>query len=194
MKKFLKKFKQTFKIENTLKGEDFIKDFEFAKPLIENYGGVTFNNGLFRIHTKASANQWTTLLTQQYFKKEMEGENLFCFGFNWQGCMYCINSSNDKIIYFDPATCEYFSAEDISLTEFLDDILTDNEYDIISEEYFEEAFEDLGKPELSFHKSYGHKQYLHLGGEDDTTNLEIVNTEVLWDLQIQLAESINELP
>lgn len=70
----------------------------------------------------------------------------------------------------------------------------DGEYDIIFEEYFYEAKAFLRFKALKNDESVGHKIYLHLGGEDAISNLEIVNTEVLWDLQIEVSERINELP
>ena len=47
---------------------------------------------------------------------------------------------------------------------------------------------------IQFDKSIGHIIYLHLGGQDDVDNLEIVDTEVLWELQIEIANRINEIP
>ena len=60
-------------------------------------------------------------------------------------------------------------------------------------EYFEEARCYLGIEALQFDQSIGHKIYLHLGGEDDVKNMEVVDTEVLWELQYQVANRINEL-
>jgi hypothetical protein len=115
---------------------------------------------------------------------------MVCIASNWQGLMYCVDYGNKNITYFDPATCEYFRAE-FSLEELFNDILVNGEYDIIFEEYWKEAYKHLKIKGLEYENSIGHKKYLHLGGKDNVKNLEIVNTEVLWELQIQIAETIN---
>ena len=46
---------------------------------------------------------------------------------------------------------------------------------------------------LPFDQSIGYKVPLHLGGEDGVHNMELIDTEVLWDLQYQIASRINEL-
>lgn len=174
--------------------ESFITKFDFIITLFEKHSGTTFGNGIFRIHTQSSSIKWSNLLANEYFKDELDETDLICFGFNWQGIMYCINSKNDTIIYFDPATCDFFKAEDISINDFFDNVLLDPDYDLLSVDYYNEAMRFLKIKNLNFNDSIGHKIYLHLGGEDEVSNLEVIDTEVLWDTQIQVAESINELP
>jgi hypothetical protein len=189
--KFLNKYKITDKLNN-IKTVDVI-DNKFLYDLISNHGGEIFNNGLFKIHTFEMMSRWTDLISDIYFKDETKGISLYCFASNWQGCMYCINKENNLIIYFDPSTCEFFECEETSVEDFFDSILVEGEYDIIFEEYFEEAKDYMKFGKVNYDESVGHIIYLHLGGEDDVNNLEIVNTEVLWELQIEVAKRINEI-
>lgn len=193
MNKFINKYQITEEVINKqILKVDFDKNV-FLFNLIKDYGGKIFNKGLFKIHTFEMVSKWTNVLSQEYFKDELKDVSYFCFGSNWQGCMYCINKKNNLIIYFDPATCEFFESEDTSIEDFFNSVLVDGEYDIIFEEYFEEVYKYLELDKINYEESIGHKVYLHLGGEDDKNNLEIVNTEVLWDLQIQIANKINEI-
>ena len=159
--------------------------------MISRIGGNVYNNGLLRIHTYSHLSRWTKNLSE-YFKEEMQNFKLYCFASNWQGNMYCVDELNKKIVYFDPATMEYFESE-ISLDAFFNEILLGEEYDVLFSDFFEEARCYLGIESLPFDKSIGHKVYLHLGGEDDVENMEVVDTEVLWELQYQIANRINEL-
>ena len=197
MKDFLKKYRLTYTEKNgQVELSDFLNNFHgfgFVYQLISECGGQVFNNGLFKIHTFDMVSKWTTLLTQSYFKDELENRQLICFASNWQGCMYCVNRENTALTYFDPATCEFFSSDGISLSDFFDDILINGEYDIIFEEYYDEAIARLNFDKLDYQQSVGHKIYLHLGGEDSVDNLEVVDTAVLWEMQIQIAERINDL-
>lgn len=198
MKKFLEKYSYSYSEPNQNINKETFKDeykaFSFIYDLIYQYGGDVFNKGLFKIHTFEYIQKWTNLITKNYFKKEIEGQELICFASNWQGCMYCVNSENNLITYFDPATCDFFSADNTSITNFFDDVLVDGEYDIIFDDYFKDVIRYLKINKLNYDESIGHKIFLHLGGEDSIENLEIINTEVLWDLQIQIAERINEIP
>lgn len=198
MKKFLEKYSHSYSEPNqNINKETFqhkYHAFSFIYDLIYQYGGDVFDNGLFKIHTFAYLEKWTNLITNHYFKKEIEGQELICFASNWQGCMYCVNSANNLITYFDPATCDFFSADNTSITNFFDNVLVDGEFDIIFEDYFKEVMGYLNSSKLNYDESIGHKIFLHLGGEDNIENLAMINTEVLWDLQIQVAERINDLP
>ena len=46
---------------------------------------------------------------------------------------------------------------------------------------------------LPFDQSIGYKVPLYLGGENCVHNMELIDTEGLWDLQYQTASRINEL-
>lgn len=171
-------------------------NFGFIYKIINEYGGKVFDKGLLKIHTFEYVKTWTKRMKDDYFKNELKEQNLqdiICFASNWQGCMYCVNGENNTIVYFDPATCEFFKADGISINDLFDDVLVDGEYDIIAEDYFKELCDYLKFDNLKYEDSFGHKQYLHLGGEDDVENYEIVNTEVLWELQIQVSRRINEI-
>ena len=167
-------------------------DFGFLYELYKNFGGTTFSNGLLRIHTFESSNKWTDLLTNKYYK-EFSGK-LYCFAFNWQGCMFCINSSNTELFIFDPATCEYFSLENANIEDFFNSIIFDYDDETFITDYFNETLQHLEMNQIEFKNSFGHRKPLFLGGIDDVENYEVIDTEVLWDLQIQIAENINEIP
>ena len=195
MKQFLKKYNATSIANNEkIDRATFVekhRDYDFLYDLISQYGGYTFNNGLFRIHTFEYVDKWTALMTE-YFEDEENPFDMICFAANWQGIMYCVDKTNSKITYLDPATCEWFSA-DHSLQLFFDEILVSGEYDIIFEDYFDRVVAYLKFEKLDYEDSLGHKIYLYLGGNDEVENYEVVNTEVLWELQVQLVDRINEI-
>jgi hypothetical protein len=171
-------------------------EFEFIYDLIKKNGGTVFNRGLFKIHTFEYVKKWTDILIHNYFKNELAGQsikNIICFASNWQGCMYCIDSADNQIVYFDPATTEFFQAKDVSVDAFFDEILVGGEYDVIAEEYYQELCDSVNFNRLEYEDSFGHITYLHLGGEDSVENYEIVNTDVLWELQIQVSRRINAI-
>lgn len=195
LKNILKKYKVTHYIENqkTIK-KDFLDEFDSFKncfSLISKYGGYIIENGMFQIYNFEKASKWTNLITKSYFPEFKD--TLFCFAVTWQGCILAINDKDDSIYLFDPATCEYFAMEEVSLEDFMTEIFLENEDDIIYSEDFLNTMTHLKKETLDSECSVTHKVSLFLGGEDKFENLEIIDTEVMWDLQIQIAEGINEI-
>lgn len=172
--------------------EDEYPLFSFVYNLIDKDGGEVFAHGIFQIFTFQKALKWTGLITNNYFTEFRY--KLFCFAVTWQGCILAVNDSNDAIYLFDPATCEYFALEDISLKKFLEEEFLRIEEEIVYPEDFRNTMSFLEIRNLDSNQSIAHKISLFLGGKDAFENLEIVDTEVMWDLQIQIAEGIEEMP
>lgn len=97
-----------------------------------------------------------------YYHEEIRDFDLTCFAYNWQGVMYCVNSTNTTIVYLDSATCEYFEAE-FTIEELFDEVFSGEEYDILFEEYFEEEKSHLKFENSQYDESIEHIKYLHLG-------------------------------
>ena len=192
--------KKKYTITHYINNEDITKkeflnsysDFEDIFPLLKTLGGNIFNNGIFQIFTFEKAYHWTNLITKTYFP-ELKN-SLFCFAITWQGCILAIDDEDNSIYLFDPATCEYFAIENTSLDEFLETEFLENEEEIIYPEDFLNSMSFLNRKVLDSEFSISHKVSLFLGGKDEFENLEVINTEVMWELQIQLAEAIDEIP
>ncbi|KAA1247220.1 hypothetical protein [Aquimarina sp. RZ0] len=196
LKNIQKKYVIThFNDNNKIKKKDFLNEynsFGFAYELLMKNGGDVFENGLFQILTFQNAYKWTNLITTNYFPEFKY--KLFCYAMTWQGCILAVNEENDTIYIFDPATCEYFAMEDTSLNDFLSEEFLENEDEIIYSDDFKLSLSFMNIEELDSAFCIAHKISLFLGGEDQIENQEIIDTEVMWDLQIQIAESINEIP
>ena len=196
----LSNLKKKYTVTHYLNNEDIQKknfydeypDFNSVFPLIKKYGGYVFENGLFHIFTFSKAYHWTELITKNYFP-ELKN-SLFCFAITWQGCVLAINDKDEAIYLFDPASCEFFALEETSLEEFFDTVFLDNEDEIIYAEDFLNSMKYLKRSILDSEFSIAHKISLFMGGKDEFENLEVINTEVMWELQIQLAEAIDDLP
>ena len=175
--------------------EDFKEkypSFIFMYTFISEHGGKIFEKGMFQFFSFQNAFKWTKLISHEYFA-EFKNQ-LFCFAITWQGCIIAVDKNNQSIHLFDPATCEYFALEDTSIKNFLQDEFIEIEDEIIYPEDFNNSLSYLKIENLNSEKSIGHKVSLFLAGEDSFENLEVIDTEVMWDLQIQIAEGINEIP
>ncbi len=172
--------------------EEEYQSFDFLYGFIAENGGKIYENGMLQFFSFQKALKWTKLVTNNYFT-ELKNQ-IFCFGITWQGCILAVDKDNQSIYLFDPATCEYFALEDTSIEKFFKYDFVEIEDEVIYPEDFRESLSYLKINNLDSDKSVGYKISLFLGGEDNFENLEIADTEVMWELQIQIAEGINETP
>ena len=191
-----KKYGVTGRVPNQEVPElDFVnqdKAFAFVYPLLKDHGGEIYAHGLFHMLTFEGALKWNELMTAEYFSDL--NNQLYCFAITWQGCVMAINLANDEVYLFDPATAEYFSIEDTSLAEFWGESFHEIEHEAFYPEDFQATLSALGLRSVPENQGIGHKISLFLGGKDEMENLELIDTEVLWETQIQIAETINEIP
>ncbi|MBS1500495.1 MAG: DUF1851 domain-containing protein [Bacteroidetes bacterium] len=159
--------------------------------LLEEYGGTTFDNGLFRIHNEGSFYYWTKL-TFEYFKK-FKGSALV-FGFDWVGRQFALSEDGNKsiILMFDPATAEAFELE-ASLEDFFNIDLAEGKEDLLEEKKFR-SFKRSMAADLQFDHCVGFIKPLFLGGQDDIANLENTDMEVYWELNYQIYCQTKDLP
>ncbi len=196
LKNIIKKYKITHYIDNESIEKNNFKhkygSFDIVYKLISKSGGDIFENGMFQILTFKKVDLWTNLITETYFDEFRN--QLVCFAITWQGCLLAVNEDNTSIFLFDPATCEYFELEETSLEDFFKTVFFEVEDELIYVEGFRNSLQFLKLNILDSEKSIAHKTSLFLGGEDVLENLEVIDSEVLWDMQIQIAEGLNEIP
>ena len=189
------RFRTTYRVESApISEKEFAnrdRAFAFAYPLMGPHGGKVFHRGMFRIFTVEEAEKWTGLMTDDYFDELRH--QVYCFCITWQGCVIGVDTDNANIYLFDPATCEYFVVEGLSLHEYLNSALDDVLEESFYPGQFHEALHALNLDVVPVGQSVGYQKSLLLGGEDETYNLELIDSEVMWDVQIQIAESINQI-
>lgn len=187
-KEFKYEFDEYTSIENTLVEMKSIP-FKYKELLLE-YGGKSFDQGLYTIHTFRNSLKWTDLLSN-YFEK-YHGE-IISFAHDWMGRQFCVpTKSNECIIVFDPATLEdLFVNED--LINFHNNILTDKE-GFLAVDLFDNALKQLKITGIDIYKCLAFKTPLFLGGKEEVWNYEVSDLEVYWDLEFQLYTQVKNMP
>lgn len=187
-REFESEFEEYLITENTLIEMKSIP-FKYKELLLE-YGGKSFDQGLYTIHTFKDSLKWTDLLTH-YFEK-YDGE-VICFAHDWMGRQFCVpTKSNECIIVFDPATLEdLFLGE--NLINFHNNILTDK-IGFLAVDLFDNALKQLRITGIDNHKCLGFKIPLFLGGKEEVWNYEVSDLEVYWDLEFQLYNQVKNIP
>lgn len=162
----------------------------FLNDLFTEFGGNTYEGGIFRVHNFGSSFFWTHTI-KNYFKDQNSIE-FNCFGFDWMGRQYGIDATNALILMFDPATGEKFELEQ-SINGFFNIDLVEYKSDTLASDTFYHL-EGLHNNNLPFSKCLGFKKPLFLGGEDSLENYELVDMEVFWELSYQLYCKAKGLP
>jgi len=188
-KNFKSNFTEFSSIENPLIEMKAVP-FKWSELLIE-FGGKSFDNGLYTIHTFKDSLKWTGLLSQ-YFGKE---ENSFLsFAHDWMGIQYCVSRNTNECIYmFDPATQEEFCIDE-NLMEFHNNILPESKVNNLASDFFEGACKYLKITSISYHQCIGFKTPLFLNGKEEISNYEVGDLEVYWDFEYQLYQQVKNLP
>lgn len=179
---FFQPFKSTFILTDSESLAESISETGIPLELLfSSFAGATFDNGLYRIHCQSSSRVWNNLILESFPKLE---EQFDCFGYDWCGRQYAVNKSNDKLYMFDCAAFEYMVL-DSDLIKFHNIILTENKFDTLLEDEFEEWLNVNSKP-LNFTECVGFKIPLFLGGNEDISNLELCDMKFYWELTTQL--------
>ncbi len=188
---FLHKFKRTSEERIVEQGKDFYKDLptELFK-LIDQCGGVTFNQGLYRIHSFESSIKWA-LTIADYFNQYQH--KIYPFGFDWMGRQFCLGTSGDILYMFDPATGQNFELRQTLTLLHNEDFVNDTD-DMLSVNLFKRVLAFYKINSIDYDECLGYKIPLFLGGKDEIENYELQNMEVYWHIENQLYKKTKDLP
>ena len=188
-KNFELSFTESSSIENPLIEMKRIP-FKYSELLLE-FGGKSFDNGLYTIHTFKDSLKWTGLLSQ-YFEKFKD--EIISFGHDWMGRQFCVPTKSNECIYmFDPATQEDFYIDE-NLFYFHNSTLSDSKINNLASDLFEGALIHLGITRINYHQCIGFKTPLFLNGKEEVSNYEVGDLEVYWEFEYQLYQQVKNLP
>jgi hypothetical protein len=163
---------------------------DYLKFCFQILGGMSIENGLFRIHTFGSSYVWTEYI-YNYFDK-YKGK-VYPFGYDWMGRQFVVSlSDRNKIYMLDPATGEDFEMEQ-SVEGFLNDDVVNYQEETFNKDFFNNLLIDK-KQNLGFDQCFGFIKPLFLGGKDEMNNYEVTDMEVYWEFNYQIFLKIRNLP
>jgi hypothetical protein len=167
-----------------------------APELMTRFGGYTFRDGLYRLHTAASARLADERVREAW--PDRFADRIACFGFDWRGRQFSRDPARRDddgeplVLLYEWGTGDALEIP-ATLAGFHDEILID-----MAEQAVEvSAFEDWrrGNPDkvpLAHEECVGYRVPLFLGGEDDASNLEVSDTDVYMSIMGGLAVGIRE--
>ena len=151
--------------------------------------GSTLGQGLYRLHTQASAAAADQLVADAY--PDFEGR-IACFGVDWLGRQFSLDrahgaTDDPEVLLYDVGAGEaleiptpFSEFHDVELTEYTDAAL--------ASQFFEQWLHAHPEP-IQFDQCVGYVVPLFLGGADDLRNLSVTDLDVYWTLTGQLRAS-----
>lgn len=146
-------------------------------------GGRTFAGGLYRIHTAESAARRLKDIDAAFPEAPPHSVP---YGYDWLGRQFCPTGDDEDAtsLMFEPGTGEVLEIP-VPFALIHDEELVEYGNEALASEFFASYLASGGQaPDLR--QAVGYRTPLFLGGEDDLTNLELIDTDVYWHLAGQL--------
>ena len=160
-----------------------------VRRLIQEYGGTSYDGGLYRIFNAEDAKRWTTTV-RRFFP--VESATVEAFGRDWQGNVFGYRSGRAPCVFlFQPGTGDVFEIAD-SLEKFHNEELTEHAEEALSLSLWNRWRSGSPGPDRS--QCIAYRKPVFLGGDVAVENLVIADLNVYWDVMGQLLEQVRNLP
>jgi Domain of unknown function (DUF1851) len=165
-----------------------------AGKWMDQAGGRTYENGLYRVHTKESARAADALARAAF--PEFAGR-LACFGYDWLGRQFATDMArgsggDPEVLMFEPGTGEVLEIP-VPFSAFHDGELVDYGEEALARGFFVQWLQ-TGGPSPKLNECIGYRKPLFLGGQDVVANLELSDLDVYWTIMGQLRRRAMRLP
>ncbi|WP_047154991.1 T6SS immunity protein Tdi1 domain-containing protein [Aneurinibacillus tyrosinisolvens] len=162
--------------------------------LFGSYNGVSFGEGLYRLHDISKINFWDDIITQAF--PEFSGR-ISCFGYDWLGRQFAldkerVHDGQPHILMFEPGTGEVLEIP-CNFIDFHNDEIP-NYHDACLASNFFAVWKSKNNLVLNKTECAGYKVLLFLGGQDVVENLEKNDMEVYWYICSQLIQQMKHTP
>lgn len=161
----------------------------------EMYSGVSFEGGMYRIHTNESRLRADELVGQAF---PDFGARVYCFGYDWLGRQFSLDrervrDGEPEVLMFEPGTghaleipAGFGTFHDVELVEYADACLAADFFAAWT------AHAEAATP-LPPSKCVGYQVPLFLGGEDSLNNLQPIDLQTYWELSGDLIQGVRDL-
>ncbi|MGJ7558824.1 T6SS immunity protein Tdi1 domain-containing protein [Variovorax sp. RB3P1] len=162
--------------------------------LLEQFGGRSFNQGMYRVISAGAVARWTERATNAF--PRFAGR-VTPFGVDWLGRLFALDSARHvegmtAVVMLEPATGQALEVP-CGLVAFHDAELIQYGEEALAESYYKK-WRATGGAAPRVGQCVGYKKPLFLGGSDTTDNLELVKLEVYWEISAQLLDKTRDWP
>lgn len=153
--------------------------------------GATFDQGLYRVHDRASSDAITALVKEAF--PEVAQKVGPCFGYDWLGRQFGLDLSRQDrekrfMVYMHEPGTGAVRPLPATVATFHEQILIDKPEAALAVAFFKEWAAQTKRRYLPLARKdcIGYKIPLFLNGKDEVSNLEVSDLEVYWSICGQL--------
>lgn len=154
----------------------------------------SFLDGAYRLHRSEDVEKYTELAAEAFpdFAKRIT-----CFGADWAGRQFATDEARiiggeRQILLLEPGTGEVLQIP-VGLNTFHTGELVEQPDAVAGLSFFNEWLA-VGGIKPAYGQCVGYKKPLFLGGQDNVSNLELVDFEVYWAIAGQILDQVRGLP
>lgn len=164
------------------------------EEFIYAFSGISFNNGLYRVHSVESIDIWNGIVGEAFPKF---ADRIYCFGYDWLGRQFALDAARlsakePLVLMFEPGTGEVLEMP-VNFVQFHEDEIVNYANEALALDFYN-SWLSSGYSPPSYNQCISYKKPLFLGGSDTLDNLEPMDLEVYWVLISQLLAKVRGLP
>ncbi|MBL8177994.1 MAG: SMI1/KNR4 family protein [Bryobacterales bacterium] len=165
-----------------------VRDAE-VRQLILEYGGASYQEGLYRIFNLAEALRWTATVSRFF---PAESAAVEAFARDWQGNLFTWRGGAAPCVHlFQPGAGDVFEVSE-SLDRFHNEELVEHAEEALSFSLWQEWRSTSPAP--SRQQCVAYRQPVFLGGGIAVDNLVLAGMDVYWEVTGQLLVQVRNLP
>jgi len=170
------------------RGEGSVPDLPCLAQFFEEYGGASFEDGLYRIMRPADLPRWQARVDLGFPE---HGDRVICFAYDWAGRVFALDTERLEggragVVLLEPGTGEVLRIPS-NLETFHDNELVEFGEAALGISFYEQ-WRATGGAAPDYDQCVGYRKPLFLGGVDEVENLELSDLDVYWHLMGQLIE------
>lgn len=164
------------------------------RNFLERFGGLSFNDGLYRVVAINELDDWAERLDAAYPGHK---GRLTCFAVDWLGRAFALDDARQVdgqpgVLLLELGTGDALEVP-CSLQSFHEDELINYREAALAESFYEQ-WRAAGGPTPKSDECIGYKKPLFLGGEDSVENLAVWSLDVYWHVTAQVLNQVRDLP
>lgn len=176
------------------RGQGLVPDLPGLTQFFEEYGGASFEDGLYRIMRPADLPRWQARVDLGFPEY---GDRAICFAFDWAGRVFALDTERLEdgragVVLLEPGTGEVLRIPS-NLETFHDNELVEFGEAALGISFYEQ-WRATGGAAPDYDQCVGYRKPLFLGGVDEVENLEVSDLDVYWHLMGQMIEQTRGLP
>ena len=171
-----------------------IPDIAGLSDFFCEYGGSSFNEGLYRIIRADNLHVWQDRVDLAFPEFR---DRVVCFGFDWAGRIFALDAGRLEdgqagVLLLEPGTGEALRIPS-HLQTFHDSELVEFGEAALGVSFYEK-WRTLGGVAPAYNQCIGYRRPLFLGGIDGVENLEVSDIDIYWHIMGQLILKVKDFP